>query len=294
MVADATWPSSSAAVGRLTRWYPTASRAAARSPRSRSRATERAAPIRSRSESSDERASASSRIPAMPSPAAMRETRAAATPASPAIANVARAPATRSRDGEPWQSQRCPAPRSRPIPATGWYRFGGSPNTRSTASASRSTTSFAMTGFRANCTRPRRSATETHAQPGANGEVGAGGAACDLEGHVDNDPRQDQVLDTGVEAHDVARVTLGRRGVEELAVGREPVRDLSAERGGHGLLEQEVRALRLADPREPHVHVEAQRPRQIEAREGRAADIDPLRADRRARRRQLHERQDSE
>src|SRR5262245_25377566 len=175
-----------------------------------------------------------------------------------------------------------------PIQATGWYRFGGSPKARSIASASSSnTTSFAISGFAATGTRSSRSATESHAQPGADGEVGAGGAPRDLGGHVDDDPRKDEVLDTRVEAQDIPHVPLRRRGIEDLAVHCESVADLTAERSRGGLLDQVGSALDLANPGESQVHVEAQLPRQIEARERRAPEIDALGADRRAGRRQL-------
>src|SRR6266850_1538296 len=222
------------------------------------------------------------------------ETRAPAAPASPATPIATTAPPARSRAGEPWQSHRCPAPRSRPIQVTGWYRFGGSPKTRSIASASTSTNSLEISGFRTTGTRSRYLSAESHAQPRANGKVGAGRAPRDLGGHVEDNSRENEELDAGVEADDVPRVALRRRGVEELAVHRPPVSDLAAERGGHRLLEQEGGPLRLAQPGQSHVRIEAQLPRQIEGRERRAPEIDPLRADRRARRRQLDERQDAE
>src|SRR5262249_4362490 len=186
------------------------------------------------------------------------ETRAAATAGSPATPMVTSAPPTRSRAGEPWQSRRCPAPRSRPIQATGWQRFGGSPRARSIASASRSAASLALSGFRTSGTRSSCSATESHAQPGADREVGAWRAARDLGGHVEGDPREDEKLEAGVEAHDVAGVALRRRGIEDLSVDRPPVGNLAAERCGRSLLEQEGGAFGLANSGESHVRVEAQ------------------------------------
>src|SRR6267142_2655102 len=217
-----------------------------------------------------------------------------AAPASPATPIATTAPPARSRAGEPWQSHRCPAPRSRPIQVTGWYRFGGSPKTRSIASASTSTNSLEISGFRTTGTRSRYLSTESHAQPRANGKVGAGRSPRDLGGHVEDNSRENEELDAGIEPDDVAGSALRRRGVEVLAVHRPPGTDLAVERGGHCLLEQEGGPLRLAQPGQSHVRIEAQLPRQIEGRERRAPEIDPLRADRRARRRQLDERQDAE
>jgi len=59
-------------------------------------------------------------------------------------------------------------------------------------------------------------------------------------------------------------------------------------------LEQKGFAIRLADGNEPHVRVEAELPRQIDARERGEPEIHTLRTDRRAGDRQLDERQEAE